>query len=283
MPAATHDPTLSARIASVRPVRAARAGSALVWHGHRLLLIQDDALCAVWVDPDSGEATQWPLEGAGEALVKAEKPDFEAAFVGPGREVTILGSGSAPGRRRVARLHLDTGAVRIAEERALFDAVEAAIGMAPNLEGALLQGNTLMLFHRGAGREASAVVDVDMASIARGEPRVSAVRRYELGLAGGVPLHFTDATIVRGRIVYLAVAEDTPNAIDDGPIVGAAVGVFDGDSVRFAILEEPSGEASRRKLEGIAERPDRGTIYAVTDPDDPERSAELCTITLEGF
>ena len=106
---------------------------------------------------------------------------------------------------------------------------------------------------------------------------------YDLGIAGGVPLHFTDAVVFGERTLYLAVAEGTPNAIDDGPVVGAAVGFFAGDEARYARLEDPSGEGSCRKVEGIALDPERQTIWAVTDPDDPERPAELCSITLEGF
>ncbi len=280
---ASHDPGLRARILSARPLPGVRAGSALVWHDRRLLVIQDDASSAVWFDPDSGAITRVVLEGSGEALPKARKPDFEAAFVGPGRVVTILGSGSTEKRRQRATLDLDSGSVRMADVGPLFDAVEARIGVKPNIEGAVLSGEVLRLFHRGAGEVSSATVDVSVEALEGRGMLLLGHAWYDLGHAEGVPLHFTDATAFGEKTLYLAVAEGTPNAIDDGPIAGAVVGLLAGEHARYAILEEPSGEGSCRKVEGIVIDPGRGTIWAVTDPDDPDRPAELCSIVLEGF
>ncbi|MDI1446080.1 hypothetical protein [Polyangium sp. 6x1] len=280
---ASLDPHLRARIVSSRPLPGVRAGSALVWHDERLLVIQDDAFSVVWVDPASEAISRVTLEGSGEELPKSKKPDFEAAFVGPGRVVTLLGSGSADTRRHKASLDLDHGRVHVADLGPLFDAVEARLGARPNIEGAVLSGEVLRLFHRGAGRVASAIVDVARGALEGRGVELLGHRMYDLGFAGGVPLHFTDAAAFGGRTLYLAVAEGTPNAIDDGPVVGAAVGFFAGDRAKYAILEEPSGEGSCRKVEGLAFDPERKAIWAVTDPDDPERPAELCRIALDGF
>jgi hypothetical protein len=279
---ASLDSALRARITSVRPL-AARAGSALVFHAGRLVVIQDDALSVVVVDPRAATSEQIALEGDGGPTQKSKKPDFEAAFLGLGSSLTILGSGSSPARRRAAQLDLDKRRAAISDLGPLYDAVAAAISGLPNIEGALLQGGVLRLFHRGAGGSPSVIVDVDAEVLAMGPARVLGVCAVDLGLASGVPLHFTDATLVRGRAVYLAVAEDTPNAIDDGPIVGAALGVLEGGAARHAMLHEASGEPSVRKLEGIAEDPATGVLYAVSDPDDPDKPAELCVIELEGF
>ncbi len=271
---------MQARIVSITALADVHAGSALVWHSGRLLIIQDDALSAVWIDPATGQTECLVLEGNGEQLVKSKKPDFEVAFIGPGRTVTIFGSGSATTRRRGAVVDLDSNAVRIVDYGALYDAVERAIECTPNLEGATLWQNTLRLFHRGAGADKSATIDVNVDVLTGASPRVLALSRFDLGHVGSVPLHFTDATMMGERFLYLAAAEDTPNAIDDGVIVGAAIGLIDGQGARFAMLHEPSGEVSRRKVEGIAIDPGTGTIYAVTDPDDPNKSAELLTIAL---
>lgn len=84
-------------------------------------------------------------------------------------------------------------------------------------------------------------------------------------------------------LLYLAVAEDAPNAIDDGPVAGAAVGVLSNGRARYAMLEEQDGTPSRRKVEGIALDPATRAAYLVTDPDDPGRPAELLRVALEGF
>ncbi|UQA61957.1 DUF6929 family protein [Polyangium aurulentum] len=277
------DASLRARIVDIAPLTGVRAGSAVVFCDGRLLLIQDDAHEAVWVDPRSRALERIALEGSGERLPKPKKPDFEAAFVGPGRAVTILGSGSAASRRRAVCIHLDDGAVRHHDCGGIFDALTARLGASPNVEGAILAGDVLRLFHRGAGPIPSAVVDVPAAAIEGGEASILAFTLHDLGHAAGVPLHFTDAVTLGALSLYLAVAEDTPNAIDDGPIAGAAVGLIEGESARFAILEEPDGRPTARKVEGIAIDPSSGETWLVTDPDDPDRPAELCRLALEGF
>lgn len=274
---------MQARIVTMVPLANVHAGSALVWHAGRLLAVQDDAASAIWIDPASGRAERLVLERTGEQLVKSQKPDFEVAFRGPGRAITILGSGSTPLRRRGAIVDLDTHAVRIVDYGKLFDAIEKALGIVPNLEGGAPWQNVLRLFHRGCGADKSAIVDVNLDVLSGQVPHVLDVTPFELGDVDGVPLHFTDATIFGECIMYLAVAEDTPNAIDDGPIVGAAIGIIDARGATWTALIEPSGEGSRRKVEGIAIDPESGTIYGVTDDDDPDKPAELLTIRLTGF
>lgn len=271
---------LSARILSVFPLRDVRAGSALIWHEGRLLVVQDDAASAVWVDPSSGQTERLVLEGTGEPLEKSRKPDFEVAFVGPGRTVTILGSGSSPRRRRAAVVDLDTHAVRIVDHARLFEALEQALGVVPNLEGGVIWRGHLRVLHRGAGGDKSAVVDVSLAVLDGAEPQILGLTFVDLGRVHDVPLHFTDAAVWGESIVYLAVAEDTPNAIDDGPVVGAAVGFLEGNRVIWTPLCELSGEISTRKVEGIAIVPSTGMVYCVTDPDDPDKPAELLTIEI---
>jgi len=279
---ASKHPGLVARIVTVVPLAGVHAGSALVWHEGRLLVVQDDAASAVWVDPVFGQTKRLILEGTGEPLEKSKKPDFEVAFMGPGQTITILGSGSSPARRRRAVVDLETNGVRIVDESLLFGILEQALGCVPNLEGAVVLDNRLRLFHRGAGEGKSATIDVNVDVLLGVSPHVFAVTPFDLGDVDGVPLHFTDATRFDERLVYVAVAEDTPNAIDDGPVVGAALGFLDDEGATWTTLIEASGEGSTRKIEGIAIDPRSGTIYGVTDPDDPDKLAELLTIELTG-
>jgi hypothetical protein len=108
--------------------------------------------------------------------------------------------------------------------------------------------------------------------------------RYDLGAIGAVPLTFTDAARFDGgrRALYLAVAEDTPDAIADGPVMGAAIGVIDAEGARFALLMEANGSPCTRKPEGIALDPGERSGFLLTDPDSPREPAELCRFVLEG-
>ncbi len=281
---AERDPALRARIRSVHPLPGVRAGSALIFKEGRLLVVQDDALAVAWVDPRTGAIEHVTLEGDGGALAKATKPDFESAFLGKDGAVILLGSGSTPARYRAARLDSARGGgARLLDCTPLFEALAARLGAAPNLEGAVLRGETLHLFHRGAGGEPSAIAEVAAASIGARAVELLAFTLCDLGTAAGVPLTFTDATGCGEAIVYLAVAEDTPNAVDDGPIAGASIGILAHGRARFALLEDPDGAPTTRKVEGIAVDPETRVTFLVTDPDDPERPAELCRVELEGF
>jgi hypothetical protein len=291
---AQRDPALTARIVESFVLQGVRAGSALVEVGGRLLVVQDDALAVAWVTLGRGDAPPavepWALEGPGRALLKAEKPDFEAAIVGPGGAVVLLGSGSTPRRRRIARLEIAEGRAALLDAGTLYLALEGALGGAPNIEGAVLLGDVLRLFHRGSGAEPSATLDVPAAALDGGMARVLAMSSWDLGavpsaLAPGrlVPLSFTDAAPgADGRVYYLAAAEDTPNAVDDGPVAGAAVGVLRAGEARWTPLLEPDGTASIRKAEGVALAAGGGGGYLVTDPDDEGTPAALCRVLLEG-
>lgn len=285
------DPALSARIVEVTALPGVRAGSALVEAGGRLLAAQDDAFTLMWIDPATRARTPLILKGAGGPLPKFEKPDFEAALVsftseGSAEKVYVLGSGSTPNRRLIARVDVARGAAELLSAEPLYAALERALGTTPNIEGAVLISGVARLFHRGSGGTpgADAAIDVPAEALDGAPPGDLRAVHYNLGAIGQIPLTFTDAAPLDGgrRALYLAVAEDTPNAIADGPILGAAMGVLEEGGARFALILEADGSRSVRKPEGIAL--DRGARsgYLLTDPDSPDTPAELCKFVLEG-
>lgn len=282
------DPWLEARIIEVVPLvegeLTVRAGSALVsWQG-RLLAVQDDALAAVWIDPANCVLEPLVFAGAGERLRKKEKPDFEAALVTDDGMLYVLGSGASPQRRRIARVNLRqaSSSPELLDASALYDAAAQVLGELPNIEGALLKGDSLWLFHRGV-RGGSMLVEMQSAAL-DGQPcSVLSHRRCDLGSVGAVALGFTDAIRFDAeRMLYLAAAENTTDAIADGEIVGAAIGIISDDAARYAPLLERDGRPSRRKVEGVVLNADRRSGWLLTDPDDPDQPAELCAFTLSG-
>ncbi len=105
------------------------------------------------------------------------------------------------------------------------------------------------------------------------------VRTYDLGAVDGVGLAVTDAiALPDGRLLVSAAAEDTPNAVDDGPVVASALALLDGETV-VAVTRVPEAHGVVHKIEGLALRAVDGTtvhLLAVVDDDDPEApSAEL--------
>lgn len=279
------DDQLVARLTTICPLPGVRAGSGLAWHGKELVVVQDDAFAVVKVNLDTMATISIPLNGKGEPLEKPEKPDFESVVTDLIGDLYLLGSGSTPMRRQIARLDLDTGKVTLETADELYKALEAAVGGTPNLEGAVLLGEVLRVFQRGEGRGVglNLAMDVPFMTGSGPAPRVLSTHPYDLGAVDGVALTFTDAAPFDGeRFLYLAVAEDTPNAYDDGPVVGAAIGVMGLDTARWTRLLEADGSPSTRKIEGIALEPGGRAGYVITDPDDPKAPAELCRLVLEG-
>lgn len=303
------DEGLRATITRSRPLVDPRTGehvgaaSAAVLLGGRLFCVQDDALSGVWVDPLTLSIAKVALIGEGQRLPKKKKRDFEAAFAAPDGSIFVLGSGGTERRKLVVRYDPTSEDVDVMDAAPLHAAMEARLGRAPNIEGAVLLGDVVRLFHRANGKAAghNASFDVTLETLGSGGDRIEDEARYDLGTvtleaasasqgpyrapggqdATGVALTFTDATVMAdGRIVFLAGAEDTADAIADGPVLGAAIGLLEGEGGRLAMLVEADGRPSHRKVEGVALVP--GGALVVTDPDDVDRPSELCEVALEG-
>ena len=264
-----------------------RAASAVAAYEGGWLVVQDDATHGAWWRGESLSRVRVfpPVEGL-DAFSPAEgtkhlKPDLEAALPVPGGAVLLLGSGSTPRRMRAALLQGPDSPVRTADLTPVYAAVSSALGLDPellNLEGACLVGPSLRWFHRGAADVPSASVDVPLDALLAcfDEPRevpVGSPRTYDLGTVDGVPLAVTDAlALPDGTVLVSTAAEDTPDAYDDGPVIGAALALLDDDGVRAsARLPELRGEV--QKVEGLAPRHTRADgleVLAVVDADDPE-------------
>ena len=268
-----------------------RAASAVAPFGDGWLIVQDDATHAAWLRPGGVTAVRVtpPVDGhelfSSAAGTKHLKPDFEAAFPA-GDGVLLLGSGSTPARTRVSRVTRDGFEVHDLPE--VYAAVAAALGLTGgglNLEGACRLGDGVRWFQRGnsAAGVPTASVDLPVAALTGGAVSVGAVRRYDLGAIDGVALAVTDAVALPdGRVLVSAAAEDTPNAVDDGPVVGAALALLDGERVTD-VAPLPAGGSGAYKVEGLAVREVTGAgvrLVAVVDADDPDAALVRLDLSL---
>jgi len=274
-----------------------RAASAVVPFGGGWLVVQDDATHAAWlragtIDPvrvvDAVDGLEVFSEVGG---TKHLKPDFEAACpvtVDGVEAALLLGSGSSPARMRASLLRLDAAGapyVMVLDLTPVYRAIAAALGLADdqlNLEGACVLGDRLRWFQRAnvAVGAPSVCADVGLAALlAATAGPVGPVRHYDLGRVRGVALAITDAVPVGdGLVLVSAVAEDTPNAIDDGPVVAAALALLDDFGVR-AVVELPGAP----KVEGLAVIEPTGDgvrVIAVVDADDPAAPSSQLTIKI---
>ncbi|BBH69501.1 hypothetical protein ACTI_61860 [Actinoplanes sp. OR16] len=279
----------SLRFGDGSPVRAA---SAIAAFGGGWLVVQDDATHAAWWRGGAVTPVRVvpPVAGLDEfsetAGTKHLKPDFEAACALESGAVLLLGSGSTAARTRVSLV--TAGGFAVTDLTPVYASVAAALGIPSaqlNLEGAALIGDRLRWFQRGnaAAGIPSASVDVDLPALLSGDPAVAIgnPRRYDLGTVDGVGLAVTDAVALNdGRILVSAAAEDTPNAVDDGPVVASALALLDDGGV-LAVAEIPATPAGPWKVEGLAIAGQTTTgvrLVAVVDADDPSAASSCLTL-----
>lgn len=300
------DPALSARVVATRtliydrPTDAeddrpdhVRAASGLAMQGSQLIVIQDDASFLAVVTPSGVSAVKLPRGRSGRRRFevsfgnKLDKLDLESC-VAIDDELWAFGSGSLPVRDKICVVQ--HGVPRVREATPMFDRVRDLIGGAVNIEGAARVGEELWLFHRGntgPDDQGPAVIRFDLAAMrtwlaAEGAlPAITAIDGYDLGQIDGVRLGFTDAIADGDHVFYLATAERTPNAIDDGEIVGSQLGLITRAGVRAATLASPAGAPV--KAEGITlDRKRPGHAWVALDCDDPEQPALLFDVELVG-
>ncbi len=280
------------------------AASAIAPLGDGWLVAQDDATSAAWRRPASTTPVRLfpPVDGldrfSERAGTKHLKPDVEVACpaeVDGAPAVLLLGSGSTARRMRAALVVLDDDGRPVVHQAQLgpvYARVAAALQVPLdqlNLEGASRHHGTVRWFQRGnlAAGLPSASVELSLdalvaAVLGRAPVEDVDVRRplvHELGEVEGVGLAVTDAVALPdGRLLLSAAAEDTPNAVDDGPVVATALALVDGDDV-VAVVPVPEVAGRVHKLEGLGLVDVRDGVLrllAVVDDDDPDvPSAEL--------
>jgi hypothetical protein len=272
------------------------AASGIAPLGDGWLITQDDATFAAWRRADGVAPVRVlpPVEGLDRfseaAGTKKLKPDLEVACpveVDGGPGVLLLGSGSTARRMRgvVVRLEHGEPVAQAADLSSLYARVADCLGLPKdhlNLEGASRHGDVVRWFNRGnlVASVPSASVDVALDALVdvvlgRGDPGLFAPvdpRVYDLGEVEGVGLAVTDAVALPdGRVLLSAAAEDTPNAVDDGPVVATALALVD-DTEVLAVAPIPEVGGRVHKVEGLALREVRnGEVHllAVVDDDDP--------------
>lgn len=263
------------------------AASGLVVCGARLYVVADDALCLAQFDLDGAAPGRLIPLIAGAlpqdaAQRKRVKPDFEILLTLPaaqGTRLLALGSGSTGQRMRGAIIDLpgerEAATVRMIDLAPLYAAL-APLVPEINLEGAVLQGENLLLFNRGNGNHpASQVLELPLAAVLAGSPATASLRaELDLPLLDGVPLTVTDACLAADdHLLLSAVAEATADSYADGELRGAALVELDaGLRVRAVSPLEPAIKVEGLAIRGMA---DGAELLCVTDADDPERASGL--------
>ncbi len=131
-------------------------------------------------------------------------------------------------------------------------------------------------------------MDLPLAALYGTAPRVLDARSFDLGELGGIRLTLTDAALIsERRTAFVATAEDTADAVLDGPVAGSAIGVVedwpDHPAARWTPLLESRDRLWPHKVEGFVLDADLRGGWLLTDADDPRRPALLGRVELVGF
>jgi len=278
--------------ATGRPRAHLSAASGLVFLGESLYVIADDEQ-ALGVFPAQGMdrgvlralfAAELP---APPAQRKANKADLEILLHVPDSAahphglLLALGSGSTARRERGAWFTFDAagelqGDAQPLDLAPLYAHLRASLP-ALNLEGAVVRDDELILLQRASRVDRrNALIRLPLLLLrqalssgrfaAPAEP--PAIDVVDLGECEGVPWGFTDATALDdGRILFSAVAEDSPDTYRDGRCLGSAIGWLSPGG-RLETLQRIDASV---KIEGIAARRAGKSLqlHMVTDADDP--------------
>ena len=270
-----------------------RAASAVRRLGRQLVIVQDDVNAVAIYDFEGSTVIPMMLPpGPGNRRMfddlignKHDKLDLEALALLPDERLVAFGSGATPAREKIV-VASRREPVSLRDASALyrsFHAEPAFSGSELNIEGAVVYGHELLLFQRGNGaiggaeQPVNAIGAMGLDGFVRWldghgpAPRLSAVTPFDLGTIDGSALGFTDAAVTAdGRIAILACAEDSPDALTDGPVLGCRFGYLhsSGELRVTDILE--SGRPTRLKLEGIESGPREPHVFdVVADRDMP--------------
>jgi hypothetical protein len=236
---------------------------------------------------------------------KAAKPDLEVLTLLPATAryphgaLLALGSGSKLQRHGGLVMALDAIGKLGKSDALVSQRLDLTELYAPlhvqfadlNIEGCLIDGDTLQLIHRGnkgsAPGQASAAIALHLPQILAWliepddtpPPLPSRTLAIDLGDVDGVPLTPTDACLLpSGDWLLSAVAENTADSTLDGPCAGSALAVLSPQG-KLRALHMLHGAP---KVEGISATAvgSHVDVLMVTDADHPDVPSQLLSLRL---
>ncbi len=309
------DEVLSARHPDLADLVAQLSG--LAWARGRLVGAHVHGEFIEFIDSERGDHDRIELPRViprgSRAAVELQIEAVMAARDYRGEFLLAFGAGAAIEGQYVMRMRLGAGDLDlwVTEARWLYESLLALPGFATstlNVEGtAWIRGaggspHMVRFCQRGNGRPRgdarplSATVEIPQTALlgylerCRKNPEAKSssddlvsLRRYDLGKERSVPYGFSDAVgLPDGRMLYVAIAERSPEAGVSGPNMGTVLGVIDRDgSARQAPLCEGDGTPTTCKVAAITVD-DEARVWAALHASEA-RSARLARLRLEGL
>ena len=227
------------------------SASGLIYHDNTIVAIGDNSTYLYEYHIDSNTVARYPLvENPKDTIPKLSKLDLEA-ITQYQDSYYIFGSGSTENRNMMFQVDAQSKKVIAKTEVSdLYLAMQSFGKISPeefNIEGAIYNGDSWMLFNRGNGKtNKNTIFTVDGKNLTT-EFRIIA-NDYKLPKIKGVRTSFTDAILVEDKIYFLATAEDTLSTFDDGAILGSSIGRIDLKTMKLDFTKQIS---DTHKFEGL--------------------------------
>lgn len=279
--------------------------------GNRYYMLGDDSPYLYQLDSQFKLTKKYTLFDAGPAkagrIAKATKPDLESICqftYGRDTLLVLLGSGSSSARNKgflvnASEKHqvtpLDLSLLYTFLKRVLKIESEGVL----NIEGLAMDNSYAYFLQRPFGGKPSVLFRFDANDfkdfLLRGGPLPAvAVYHFTLPALNGVPSGFSGAYTLGDKLFFTASAEDTPDAIQDGRVMGSYIGViylrdlpyatnpYSPLAVPASLIQNVSGQPFTGKAESVVvvevEKDKKYKAVVVTDDD--EGSSGLYEIEL---
>ena len=229
------------------------SASGLLYKDNTVLAVSDNGGFLYQYDIDNKMLSKSPLfeNNVMENIPKKSKADFEA-ITEYNDTLYIFGSGSTANRNLMITVEANTKAVISTHDLTDFYAVLQSFGnIKPddfNIEGVARNGDSWFFFQRGNNGTGHNAVFTVTGDIAKHDFSVI-YNPFKLPKISGIETCFTDAVLVGDVLYFLATAENTDNAYDDGEVLGSIVGRIDVQKMKVGKTKRIS---ESHKFEGIA-------------------------------
>ncbi|HLW33247.1 MAG TPA: hypothetical protein VKX40_13370 [Aequorivita sp.] len=277
------------------------SASGLVKARDKYYVISDDAPFLYTLDDNYDVISQLPIftidASFTSRIEKSEKPDFEALDIVDDNEIIAFGSGSkSPERDVFLRIFIkgkkEIKTYQISEFYTHLKNLEVMENRELNIEAVAYKDGQIFIFNRGQnvvfGFVFKELISYFEGNIPFPTPRT---KLFQLPNIRGIRAGFSGATALKEHpyIIFTASVEDTPNAYDDGEVLGSFIGILkiedDFISSEFQTVLFPTVEKLKVESVIIKQEVELGETHIVVVTDDDYKDSLIieCKIWWESF
>ena len=275
------------------------SGSGIVLKNGVAYVIGDDATGVYVLNVDDYTQRKIPITAFDQSLyreAKSVKRDFESSAIVTwyGTEYLLaFGSGSSSPLRDsllVVRTSdpADNRIISLQKFYKHLQEVTLSNAGAWNLEGATVTNDLLILFNRAGNIVIRISANDFLSHILGGESVVPAIEfeRVKLPMIGDHEARLSGAcTLNNDLIIFCASVEDTPDWIQDGPVLGSVIGIYSLQKksvLASFLLKDANGVIVKEKIESldISGKPAKDEISLVAIADNDNGTSILYKLAL---